>query len=195
MWTGRRAGADGPEGSAVAHVRLPEGLPGILGPLRQFPATGRPLRELTEVLLRGPSSLNPGEREMIAAFVSSRNGCLFCAESHAAAARHLLGDDADLVDLASANPEAGVLSPKMRALLAIAGKVQRDARTVNAADVQRARAAGADDQAIHDTVLVAAAFCMVNRYVDGLATWAPSDPDAYVHIGKRLAEEGYMRAA
>lgn len=179
----------------MPHVRLPDGLPGITGPLSQFPATGKPLRELAEVLMRGPSSLTEGEREMIAAFVSARNGCEFCTRSHAATARHLLGDDADLVDVASSNPEAGLLGPKMRALLAIAGKVQRDARTVNAADIHRARAAGADDRAIHDAVLVAAAFCMMNRYVDGLAAWTPDDPDLYVHIGKRLAEEGYLGAA
>jgi hypothetical protein len=58
-------------------------------------------------------------------------------------------------------------------------------------DVDRARLAGADDKAIHDTVLIAAMFCMFNRYVDGLATWTPEDPTVYQAIGARIAEKGY----
>jgi alkylhydroperoxidase family enzyme len=85
------------------------------------------------------------------------------------------------------------VSPKMKALLAIADKVRRDGRLVQAADVDVARAAGADDKAIHDTVLIAAAFCMFNRYVDGLGTWAPKEPTHYEESGKRLANEGYVK--
>ncbi|HEX7072077.1 MAG TPA: hypothetical protein VF190_14790, partial [Rhodothermales bacterium] len=75
----------------------------------------------------------------------------------------------------------------------IAGKVQQDGRKVTAADVQAARAEGADDRDIHDTVLIAAAFCMFNRYVDGLATWTPVEPEAFAAMGERLAQEGYLR--
>jgi hypothetical protein len=70
--------------------------------------------------------------------------------------------------------------------------VQKGGKYVNPEDVARARQQGATDQEIHDTVLIAAAFCMYNRYVDGLATWAPDDPNVYRESGKRLAEEGYL---
>jgi uncharacterized peroxidase-related enzyme len=177
----------------MPHITVPEGLPGIVGPLAQYPETGGPLSAFTEALLRGPSSLTPAERELIAAHVSSRNECSFCMNSHAAAARHLWGDQAELVDSVLEGPEEAPVSEKMRALLAIATEVQKDGRRVNEEHVARARAAGADDRAIHDTVLVAAAFCMFNRYVDGLATVEPQDPGAYASMGVRLAEEGYVR--
>jgi hypothetical protein len=82
----------------------------------------------------------------------------------------------------------------MKALLAIAGKVQKGGKHVTTKDVERAREQGATDKEIHDTVLIAAAFCMFNRYVDGLATWAPTDPAMYRENGKRLAEKGYVEA-
>ncbi len=176
----------------MAHITLPEGIPGIVGPLRQYPETGRHLSGLAEALLRGPSSLTTAEREVIATYVSSQNGCIFCMSSHGAAARSLLGPDAALVDQVCAGPEHAPISEKMKALLVIAGKVQQGGRRVEEADVARARTAGADDKAIHDTVLVAAAFCMYNRYVDGLATLTPSDPAAYEQMGRRLALDGYL---
>jgi uncharacterized peroxidase-related enzyme len=157
-----------------------------------YPETQVHLSSLAEALLRGPSSLTPGERETIAAYVSAGNGCRFCRESHAAAARAHLGEQRHLVDRVIADAESSPASPKMKALLAIADKVRRDGRLVQAADVERARAEGADDKAIHDTVLIAAAFCMFNRYVDGLGTWAPDDPAAYIDAGMRLAQQGYV---
>jgi hypothetical protein len=69
--------------------------------------------------------------------------------------------------------------------------VRRDGRLVTTDDVLRARRAGADDRAIHDTVLITAMFCMFNRYVDGLATWTPQDPSVYEEIGARIAALGY----
>jgi hypothetical protein len=65
---------------------------------------------------------------------------------------------------------------------------------VTADDVGRARKLGATDREIHDTVLIAAAFCMFNRYVDGLGTWQPIDPQAYREMGQRMARVGYVRA-
>ena len=73
----------------------------------------------------------------------------------------------------------------------IAGKVQQDGKLVTSADVDAARREGATDIEIHDTVLIAAAFCMYNRYVDGLGTWQPTDPEVYAQMGKHLAEQGY----
>lgn len=154
----------------MAYVTLPDGLPGISGPLRQFPDTAVHLMGLAETLLRGPSSLTPGERETIAAFVSSRNRCTFCTLSHTAAAQHILdseGSDRCVVtDIIAEGPQAAA-TPKMQALLKIAEKVQEGGRGVTLELVDAARAEGADDQAIHDTVLTAAAFCMYNRYVEG----------------------------
>jgi uncharacterized peroxidase-related enzyme len=176
----------------MPHIELPEGIPGIVGPMIAYPETQKPLSALAEALLRGPSSLTSAERELIAAYVSSRNECRFCTQSHAAAARVHYGAAQYLVDQVLADPGAAPVSAKMRALLAIADKVRRDGRLVQAGDVAAARAEGADDKAIHDTVLIAAAFCMFNRYVDGLGTWAPEDPAAYVESGVRLAEQGYV---
>jgi len=161
----------------VPHIDLPP-LPGIAALLAGHPQTAGPLNDLAEALLRGPSPLTPAERETIAASVSRGNECTFCAETHGAVARHLGGD-------------GPVPDARLSALLAVAEKVRVDGRSVTGDDIARARAAGADDQAIHDTVLIAAAFCMFNRYVDGLATVAPDDPAAYEQIGKALAAEGY----
>lgn len=175
----------------MPHIELPADVPGIGGPLRAYPETARHLRGLAETLLRGPSSLTPAEREMIAASVSSGNECRFCASSHAAAARHLLGEEHATMDAVLSDPAAAPISEKLRALLAIAALVRRDGRLVGTEDVARARAHGADDRAIHDTVLIAAAFSMFNRYVDGLATIAPEDPEVYDRMGARLAASGY----
>jgi uncharacterized peroxidase-related enzyme len=177
----------------VAHITLPEGVPGINGPLMAYPETERHLSGLAETLLRGPSSLTSAERELIAAYVSSRNECSFCTQSHAAAAREHFGPQRQVVDLVISDTHAAPVSEKLKALLEIADKVRSDGRLVRADDVARARAAGADDKAIHDTVLIAAAFCMYNRYVDGLATSVPSDPAAYEQMGVRLANQGYLQ--
>ncbi len=176
----------------MAHIKLPEGAPGIVGPMIAYPETQTHLSGLAEALLRGPSSLTSAERELIAAYVSSGNECHFCMQSHAAAARVHFGEERQLVDQVLAEATAAPVSEKMKALLVIAEKVRRDGRLVQSTDIDRARAAGADDKAIHDTVLIAAAFCMFNRYVDGLGTWAPSDPAAYEASGVRLAKVGYV---
>lgn len=177
----------------MSHIELPEGLPGITGPLRKYPETAQHLMGLAETLLRGPSSLTPAERELIAAYVSAQNECSFCMNSHAAIARHLYGQESALVAQTLADAQQSELSDKMKALLVIAGKVQQGGRRVTEADVANARSAGADDKAIHDTVLIAAAFCMFNRYVDGLDTWLPEDPAGYEQMGAVLAEKGYLR--
>jgi uncharacterized peroxidase-related enzyme len=178
----------------MPHIALPDGFPGITGGFAYRPETAKPMRELAEVLLRGPSTLSSGEREMIAAFVSSRNDCTFCHASHRAAAAHHLDGNYELVDAVRADPQSAPVTPKLRALLTIAGKVQLSGRQVTAEDVARARAEGASDREIHDTVLIAAAFCMYNRYVDGLATFTPTDPALYDEMGKRMAKEGYVRS-
>jgi uncharacterized peroxidase-related enzyme len=176
----------------MAHITLPEGLPGITGPMAYRPETAKPLRALAEILLRGPNTLSSAEREMIATYTSSQNDCYFCQTSHGAAASHHLGGNMELIDQIKRNFEAAPISDKLKALLAIAGHVQKGGKNVTTEDIERARKAGATDLEIHDTVLIAAAFCMYNRYVDGLATWAPRDPDAYAAMGARMAEQGYV---
>lgn len=152
------------------------------------------MRELAHVLLHEANSLTPGERELIATYVSSQNECYFCQTSHgAAAACHLGGED--LVNAVKADFANAPISPKLKALLVIAGKVQRDGKLVTAEHVERARREGASDLEIHDTVLIAAAFCMYNRYVDGLDTWQPKDAGMYAQMGQHLAEHGYSKSS
>jgi uncharacterized peroxidase-related enzyme len=151
------------------------------------------MRELAEVLLRGPNSLTSGEREMIATLVSDRNDCHFCQASHRAAAAHHLGGNYELVDAVKRDFQTAAVSPKLKALMTIAAKVQESGKDVASSDIERARAAGASDLEIHDAVLIAAAFCMFNRYVDGLATFTPRDEQAYDEMGQRMAREGYVR--
>jgi uncharacterized peroxidase-related enzyme len=178
----------------MAHIKLPEGIPGILGPMAFRPETAEPLNALAEVLLRGPNTLTRGERELIATYVSSRNDCFFCQTIHGAVAAHHLGGNEDVVSQVKLNFEFADVSDKMKALLVIAGKVQKGGKHVTAEDVEHAREKGATDREIHDAVLIAAAFCMYNRYVDGLATWAPPDQAVYRDSGRRLAEEGYVHS-
>ena len=178
----------------MAHIQLPEGIPGILGPMAFSPETAKPLNALAEVLLRGPNTLSAAEREMIATFVSSENDCYFCQHAHGAVAAHRLNGNEDLVNRVKTDFESAEVSEKLKALLAIAGKVQRGGKQVTTNDIARARQQGATDKEIHDTVLIAAAFCMYNRYVDGLATWAPTDQNLYRENGRRLAEEGYVNS-
>lgn len=175
----------------MAHIRLPEGMPGIRGPMMLRPETAKPMNELAEVLLTGPHSLTPGERELIAAYVSARNECRYCHTIHGAIAAQHLGGDEDLVLCVKTDFENASISEKLKALLAIAGKVQDSGKRVTAEDVARAREHGATDLEIHDTVLIAAMFCMCNRYVDGLATWAPDDPDFYRQRAAKIAADGY----
>ena len=176
---------------SMPHIALPEGVPGIRSLFQFRPETARPLLELAEVLLRGENTLSSAQREMIAARVSRLNACRFCASSHRAAAAHHQQGDYTSVDAVLADPDSAEVAPAFRALLAIAGKVALGGGHVAGADVQAARDAGASDVEIHDTVLIAAAFCMFNRYVDGLAAWTPTDPAAYDEMGTRMAQVGY----
>ncbi len=155
------------------------------------PETAGPLNDIVDVLLRGPHTLTPGERELIATYVSSQNDCEYCHTIHGAVAAHHLGGDEDLVSLVKRDPLQAAVSEKLKALLVIAGKTAQGGKYVTAADVERARGLGATDLEIHDTVLIAAVFCMCNRYVDGLATWAPTDPAFYRSRAAMLAEQGY----
>ncbi len=175
----------------MPHITVPEGLPGIRGPMMFRPETAAPLNDLVDILLRGPNRLTLGERELIATYVSSQNDCRYCQTIHGAiAAHHLNGDEALVLNVKNDVAHAAI-SDKLKALLIIAGKTALGGRHVTEADVALARERGATDQEIHDTVLIAAVFCMCNRYVDGLATWAPDDPDFYRQRAAMIATNGY----
>jgi len=181
----------------MAHIQLPiaeelgREFPGILGPMTFRPETTAPLNELVNIPLRGPSTLSKGEREMIATHVSWRNDCFFCQTIHGAVAAAQLGRDKALVEKVKTDWPNAEIPPKLKALLHIAGKVQLGGKHVTAEDIAAARDAGATDLEIHDTVLIAAVFCMCNRYVDGLGTWAPQDPDIYRQRAALIVEHGY----
>lgn len=176
----------------MAHINLPEGLPGIRGPMVFRPETAKPLNQLAEVLLRSDNTLSPGDRELIATYVSSLNDCFFCQNAHGGIAQHYLQCDLSFIDQVKTDYESMPISDKLKSLLSIAGSVQKGGKNVTGRQIERARSFGATDLEIHDTVLIAAAFCMFNRYVDGLGTWAPQDREIYVKRGKQRAEEGYL---
>lgn len=177
----------------MAHIALQNQLPGIVGLLTDFKETAKPLSELAEVLLRGDSTMSEGERELIASLVSARNECKFCMNSHGATASHLLDGNKELVRQVQEDFRSAPVSDKMKALLNIAAQVQKGGKYVTEDDIKAARDEGATDKEIHDTVLIAAAFCLYNRYVDGLGTFAPDNQEVYDEHGKELATEGYLK--
>jgi uncharacterized peroxidase-related enzyme len=181
----------------MAYIKLNnENLPGIVGLLNYRAQTAKPLCELAEVLLSDKdNSLEPGEREIIAASVSYKNDCHFCHSSHGASAAAHFHAGPDFIDEIKEGFPHARISDKLRALLQIAHQVQKGGKEVHPGDIENARKEGATDREIHDTVLIAAAFCMYNRYVDGLGTWAPQENMAYMEMGKNLAEHGYLEAA
>ncbi|HZY81489.1 MAG TPA: peroxidase-related enzyme [Cyclobacteriaceae bacterium] len=176
----------------MPYIPLEEHLPGITGLLEYRKDTAAPIRELTQFLLRGPSTLTEGERELIATIVSYNNECTFCTTAHTAAADRLLGEH-DTTDRMKKDIESAPVSEKMKALLVIARQVQQSGKNVTTQSIDRAKKAGATDVEIHDTVLIAALFCLYNRYVDGMATRLPDSPDYYNTLADRLTTIGYKR--
>ena len=179
-------------GAFVPHINLPEGLQGIRSAMAFRPETARPLNELAEILLHAPNSLAQGDRELIATYVSSLNDCYYCQTVHGSIAAACLDDDYELVKRVKLNFETAEISDKLKSLLGIAAKVQKGGKQVTPEDIAAAREQGATDIEIHDTVLIAAAFCMFNRYVDGLDTWQPQTEELYRERGKKTAREGYV---
>ncbi|GAB3700571.1 carboxymuconolactone decarboxylase family protein [Spirosoma flavus] len=177
----------------MPHIQLLEGLPGIMGPMTFSPETTKPLNALADVLLRtnASESFTQAERELVASYTSKRNDCLFCSNCHGAVADYLFGPENQVVAKTWEDPNTAPISDKMKALLAIAGSVQVGGQYVTPEQIAAAREQGATDRDIHDTVLIAAAFSMFNRYVDGLATWAPEPREAYSEMGQMLATHGY----
>ena len=175
----------------MAYINLENDLPGIRGLMAFRPQTAQPLNDLAEVLLRSESTLSPGHRELIASYVSYLNDCYFCQHSHGGYAQYFLQCDAKDIDRIKEDYTSGDLPDKVKALLAIAAKVAEGGKSVTPEVIDEARKQGATDDEIHDTVLIAAAFCMYNRYVDGLGTWAPEDREYYIERGRQRAMKGY----
>lgn len=176
----------------MPHIPLEDHLPGITGLLEYRTDSAQPIRELTQLLLRGPSTLTEAERELIATIVSHSNECKFCTTAHTAAADKLLGE-CDTTQAIKHNIESAPVSDKMKALLIVAKQVQQSGKSVTEESVRRAKNAGATDVEIHDTVLIAALFCLYNRYVDGLATRLPDTDKYYENLAQRLVTNGYKR--
>jgi uncharacterized peroxidase-related enzyme len=176
----------------MAYINLENDLPGIRGPMAYSPETGEALNELAEILLHDDNNtLSRGERELIGAYVSSENDCFFCQNVHGAMAQHYLECDMEFIDAVKKDYKATPVSDKLKSLLTIAGSVQKGGRHVTTTQIEKAKSLGATDKEIHDTVLIAAAFCMFNRYVDGLNTWAPQDRNIYVDRAPMRAKDGY----
>ena len=176
----------------MPYIPLEAHLPGVTGLLEYDQVAAGPIRELTQVLLRGESTLTEAERELIAAVVSHRNECRFCTAAHTAAADILLEETLTSRKVKEDIATAPV-SDKMKALLQIAVLVRVNGKAVTHQAIEKAKAEGATDIEIHDTVLIAALFCLYNRYVDGLATVTPTDAGFYQDLAMRLKNNGYNR--
>ena len=180
----------------MAHISLPneDQLPGIRGLMAYSPSTAQPMNALAEVLLRSPDhTLTQGERELIATYVSYLNDCWFCQNAHASAVRCYMDEDGAILAQVKQDFWQAHISEKLKTLLDIAASVQKGGKHVTAAQIEAAKTAGASDREIHDAVLIAAAFCMFNRYVDGLGTWAPANVEDYNASGIRIKNEGYAQ--
>jgi uncharacterized peroxidase-related enzyme len=182
----------------MPHIPLLDGAPGPRGPMLFRPEVVPPMSELAEVLMRGPSTLSLAERELIGTYVSAQNDCRYCQTIHGAIAAQYLGateEQEKLVQEIKSDPSTAPISAKLKALLNIAGHVQQGGKAVTVEDIAEARREGATDMEIHDTVLIAANFCMMNRYVDGLDAWTPDDPEFYRERAAGIALRGYAGSA
>lgn len=173
------------------YISIPEGLPGIRGPLSLRPDVAKPLSAFAEVLMRDENSLTRGERELIAGYVSHLNKCHFCEMAHSSVAQHYLQCSTDFIQDIKSDINRANITEKLKALLVIAGSVVKGGKHVTSQQVETAKSFGATDLEIHDVVLIAAAFCMFNRYTDGLNTWAPAETEFYTARAAQVAREGY----
>ena len=175
----------------MPYINLDENLPGIRSLMAFSPETATPMGELANLLLRTDEGLSMADRELIAAHVSYLNDCFYCQQSHGAIAVCYLEGNTDLVEQVKKDYIHADISFKLKALLAIAASVQKGGKHVTPEQIEVAKNLGATDRDIHDTVLIAAAFCMFNRYVDGLASNTPTDLSTYPLRAKQIAEKGY----
>jgi len=173
------------------YISIPEGLPGIRGPLSLRPDVAKPLSAFMEVLMRDENVLSRGERELIATYVSHLNNCFFCEQAHGGVTQYYLQCSTDFIQKIKSDLSEADISDKLKSLLRIAGSVVKGGKHVTSQQVEEAKSLGATDLEIHDVVLIAAAFCMFNRYTDGLNTWAPAETEFYTARAAQVARDGY----
>ncbi len=176
----------------MPYINTHNTIPGIRGLMEFRPEIAKALNAFAQVLLVEDASLSRAERETIASYVSSRNQCKFCMTTHGAIAAHLPGSNQETIEAVWTDFHSAPVSEKLKSLLHLAEKVTVSGRNVREEDIAAARAQGASDLDIHDTVLIAATFCMFNRYVDGLGATTPDDPFFYEMVGEQRAKEGYL---
>lgn len=175
----------------MPHIHVDENLPGIRALLAFSPETAAPMGELTNLLLRSDEGLPMADRELIATYVSHLNDCFYCQHSHGAIAACYLNGNNGLIEDIKRDYQQADIPEKLKVLLSIAGSVQKGGKYVTPEQIETAKSLGATDKDIHDTVLIAAAFCMFNRYVDGLAANTPSDLSTYPARAQQIVANGY----
>jgi uncharacterized peroxidase-related enzyme len=172
--------------------------PGIRAAIGLTPKLGTHLLGLADALLVDDypgATIERAEREMIAEAVSAANDCFFCMDSHGAHAGALLEKEGNaqalpLLDAIKVG-EFDAFSPKMRALIKVARTVGRAPLELSSGDVAAALNAGASDADVQLAVVIAAAFSMYNRMVDGLRARTSPDIEVYRPRAAQIAEFGY----
>jgi uncharacterized peroxidase-related enzyme len=179
---------------------LPD-VPGIVAAMRLIPSLAVHLRGVADELLVKEvpgATLTRAERELLATAVSAANDCFYCMDSHGAFASELLrragAEDVDTIVSGLKAGQSDGVGPKMTALLTIARTVQNNPRALTRECVTNALAAGATDEDTQLAVLIASAFCMYNRMVDGLRARTPANVDAYRSRAAEIADHGYSDA-
>jgi len=175
----------------MAYISLDKTKKGMHSLLTFRPEIAQPLTTLMQTLMRTNVGLTMGERELIATFVSSLNGCYICDSIHGEVAQCLLHADFTLIQKVKEDYQEAPVSDKMKTLLTLAKSVQKGGKNVTEEQVALAKNSGATDMEIHDTVLIAALFCMFNRYVDGLGLESNDTVETFRERGKKIAEQGY----
>lgn len=153
------------------------------------PPTFLPWCEVEEMIMRGPSKLTPGEREMIGAFCSALNGCTYCYSSHSEAAKLLGVDEAVFADMLE-RPQDAPVRAELKPILAYVHKLTLTPSRMVQADADAVYAAGWDEKTLHDAIMVCCCYAFMNRLADGHGL--PSDPALFKERGKRHAEHGYF---
>ncbi|MDR6845211.1 peroxidase-related enzyme [Flavobacterium granuli] len=175
----------------MAYISLDETKRGMNSLLAFRPEIAQPLTTLMQILMRNNVGLSMGERELIAAFVSSLNDCYICGSIHAEVAQCLLNADITLIQKVKDDYQKAPISNKMKTLLTLAKSVQEGGKNVTEEQVAIAKNSGSTDMEIHDTVLIASLFCMFNRYVDGLGLESNDTMETFRERGIKIAQQGY----
>jgi len=145
--------------------------------------------EVEEAIMRWPSAFSPGERELIGAFCSKLNECTYCYSSHSVAAKYL-GVDASVIEPLMADIDSAPVDDRLKPVFHYVKKLTLTPYKMVQADADRVFAAGWDEKALHDAIMVCCCYAFMNRLADGHGL--PSDPTLFEMRGKRHAEEGYV---